>query len=107
MLLPDCCCGFCCWPNGLLPNGLCGVCSSLLDWMVRSFALMMPAVTEPSSPSGLPSARTVSPTCIWELSPSVAALRPDTPDALTTARSVRGSVPTMSAVAFLPFAKMI
>src|SRR5689334_5628170 len=57
IVLLDCCC-CCCWPNGLLPNGLCGVCSSLLDWMVRSLALMMPAVTDPSRPSGLPSART-------------------------------------------------
>ena len=38
--------------------------ASLLDWMVRSLALMMPAVTEPCRPSGLPRASTVSPTCI-------------------------------------------
>jgi len=74
--------------------------------MVRSLALMMPSVTEPSRPSGLPSASTVSPTCIFELSPNFAAARPETPSALMTARSVRGSVPMIFACAFLPLAKM-
>ncbi len=74
--------------------------------MVRSLALMMPAVTEPSRPSGLPIASTVSPTSILALLPNLAACRPETPDALTTARSVRSSVPMIEACAFLPSAKI-
>ncbi len=62
----------------------------------------MPAVTEPSSPSGLPMARTASPTLSLSLSPSVALVSPETFSARTTARSVAGSVPTMVAVALLP-----
>src|SRR5215218_5208644 len=65
-------------------------------------ALTMPAVTEPSSPSELPTASTVSPTSRASLSPRVAAFSPETPWALTTARSVAGSVPTTLAATVLP-----
>ena len=55
-------------------------------------------MTEPCRPSGLPRASTWSPTCMASLSPNLAALRPSRPLALTTARSVFGSVPTILAV---------
>ena len=63
---------------------------------------MMPALTEPSRPSGLPIASTVSPTCTLSLLPKVAGLRPETPEALMTARSVDVSRPTIVAFAVLP-----
>ena len=59
----------------------------------------MPALTEPSSPSGLPMASTVSPTSRSALLPSVAGVSPSTSSAWMTARSVAGSRPTISASA--------
>ena len=76
------------------------------SWMVRSSALTMPEVTEPSRPSGLPMARTVSPTRSAELSPNFAGVSPDTLLTRTTARSVFGSVPTICAVAVRPSEKL-
>jgi hypothetical protein len=67
---------------------------------------MMPEVTEPWRPSGLPTASTVSPICTESLSPNLAGVRPDTPSALTTARSVFGSVPTIFALADSPSEKI-
>src|SRR6266567_1873063 len=75
-------------------------CRSLLR--SRCTALTMPAVTVPSRPSGLPMARTVSPTWTSALGANVAAVSPETPAALTTARSLAASVPTIVAVAVLP-----
>src|SRR5439155_118222 len=74
---------------GLIGASVCNM--PLIDWlpplprwfwspptlMVRFLALMMPAVTEPSRPSGLPSARTVSPTLVPSLSPNLAAVTPE------------------------------
>jgi hypothetical protein len=68
-----CCCG---WPAA--ERALLGRPRRCWTWMVRSLALMMPAVTEPSRPSGLPIASTVSPTCILALLPNLAACRPET-----------------------------
>jgi hypothetical protein len=59
---------------------------SLPPSKLRCRALTMPAVTDPSSPSGFPMASTVSPTCSWSLSPKVAACRPETPSAWITAQ---------------------
>src|SRR6266545_4346183 len=88
---------------------VCG--SAWLRWsppseMVRSSALTIPEVTEPSRPSGLPIASTVSPTRSAALSPNFAAVSPLIPLTLTTARSVRGSVPTIRAVAVFPSKKL-
>ena len=47
-------------------------------------------------------ASTASPTLSRSLSPSEALVRPETPSALMTARSVDGSVPTTVALAVLP-----
>jgi hypothetical protein len=84
-----------------------------LDWplpslslMVRLSALTMPAVTEPSRPSGLPMATTVSPTCSALLSPNLAGLRSLASFTFTTPMSVRASVPTTLAATVLPSEKL-
>ena len=59
-----------------------------------SSALTMPLVTVPSRPSGEPIATTCSPTWRSAELPRVAGVRPETPSALITARSVTGRVPT-------------
>ena len=63
----------------------------------RFSALTMPEVTVPDRPSGDPTATTVWPTTSEPDEPRVAGVRPETPLALTTARSVDGSRPTMVA----------
>lgn len=68
----------------------------------RFSALTMPLVTVLSRPNGEPIATTSWPTLRSLELPSVAAVRPDWPSALITARSVTGSRPTMSALAVLP-----
>ena len=95
----------CCSPKGS-PNGLCGCCSLLPTFTGRCSAEMMPALTEPSRPSGLPMASTVSPTCTLSLLPKVAGLRLETPAALMTARSVDASRPTIVAFAVSPLLKV-
>ena len=89
--LEDCC---------ELPKGSCDCSPPRV--IARFTALTMPALTDPSRPSGLPMARTVSPTCRSALLPSVAGVRPVTSCALMTARSLAGSRPTTSASARLP-----
>ena len=72
----------------------------LVPWMVtlRFSALTMPLVTvPPSSPSGLPTARTLSPTDRLSLSPTVAGVRP-VASIFSTATSLVSSSPTTVAV---------
>src|SRR5450756_2624329 len=81
------------------------------DWLlprftVRCSADTIPALTEPSRPSGEPMASTVSPTCTVEVEPRVAGVRPLTSLARMIARSVAGSRPTMLASAVLPLANL-
>ena len=68
----------------------------------RFSALTMPLVTVPCRPSGEPIATTCSPGARSAELPRVALVRPLTPLAWITARSVTGSRPTMLAVAVLP-----
>ena len=68
----------------------------------RSRALTMPLVTVPCRPSGEPIATTSSPGSRSAERPSVAGVRPSTPCARMTARSVTGSRPTISAAADEP-----
>ncbi|OKI23154.1 hypothetical protein A6A25_35055 [Saccharothrix sp. CB00851] len=65
----------------------------LLTGTARPSALTTPAVTEPARPNGLPTAMTSWPTCRRSASPNFAAPGASA-DALSTARSARGSVPT-------------
>ena len=68
-----------------------------LFWEVISLfrALTMPLVAVPSSPKGLPSATTPSPTLSWVESPSLSGVRIEAGASTSmTARSVDGSVPT-------------
>src|SRR3954447_342453 len=98
-------CGACCWR----PNG-----SSCEPWSpseeatdtARSSALTMPLVTVAPSPNGDPMATTPSPTFRSEDLPISAGVRPVTPWAFTTARSVTGSVPTILALAVVPSLKL-
>src|SRR5262245_18660918 len=87
----------------LPPNGLWSSAPSVTE---RPRALTMPDETEPSRPSGLPMASTVSPTCRLPLLPNLAGLSPDTFLAWMTARSVAGSRPRMSASAGVPSEKV-
>ncbi len=69
-------------------------------WMetLRFRALTMPLVTvPPSSPSGLPTASTLSPTASLSLSPTMAGVRPSA-SILMTAMSLVESSPTTVAV---------
>ena len=70
--------------------------------MGRCSALTMPSVTVPSRPSGEPTATTVWPIITVSESAKVAAVSPETPLTLTTARSVMVSVPTTVAGAVRP-----
>src|SRR5680860_963373 len=72
----------------------------------RLSAETMPLVTVASRPNGEPIATTSSPTSIVSEVLSVAGDRPDTSCALITARSVRGSVPRISASALDPSSKL-
>jgi hypothetical protein len=70
-----------------------------VDWSVvvpgRFRALMMPVVTVPARPRGLPTAMTWSPTLRVFASPRAMGFRSVGPlVSLMTARSVEGSVPT-------------
>ena len=67
----------------------------------RPRALTTPAVTDPASPSGLPTATTSWPTTRSSASPSVGG-RGVTPSARSTARSDRGSAPTRVNGALVP-----
>src|SRR5579864_7123111 len=58
--------------------------------IVRCSAEMIPEVTDPVRPSGLPMASTVSPTCSPDTEPKAAGTRSDTPEARMTARSTSG-----------------
>src|ERR1700730_1519032 len=77
--------------------------SSTVFWLLvsptvdtgRLSALMMPAVTVPSRPSGEPTATTLWPTRRLADDPMVIAVRPDMSLARMTAMSLVGSVPTM------------
>jgi hypothetical protein len=69
-------------------------------------ALTIPLVTVAPSPNGEPMATTPSPTLRSEDLPMSAAVRPLTPSAFTTARSVTGSVPTIFALAVVPSLKL-
>ena len=71
----------------------------------RLSALTMPLVTVASRPNGEPIATTPSPTPRLADLPMVAAVRPETPEALMTAVSVSGSVPRISASAVVPSSK--
>ena len=65
--------------------------------MVRSSALIMPLVmVNSSSPSGLPTAYTVSPTAMLSLSPKVTGVTP-LASILSRAMSLSSSTPTMVA----------
>ena len=83
-----------CRPNGVLLS------DATLTF--RCSALMMPALTLLDRPSSLPIATTESPTCTLSLLASVAVASPDTPVALTTARSSDVSEATIVAGAVLP-----
>ena len=72
----------------------------------RFRALTMPLVTVASRPKGEPTATTSSPTPSASESPIEAGVRPLTPSALMTARSVTGSVPTTVASAVVPSSKL-
>jgi hypothetical protein len=64
----------------------------------RSVAEMIPSVTLPDRPSGLPMASTTSPACARSESPNVVGCSPDGSSARITARSSGGYVPTSRAV---------
>ena len=102
------------WPVTLTSGppefpGLMAASVWMKSWMLRSLALgrarlrplalMMPEVTVKVrfSPSGLPTARTHSPTRLSSLLPSGAGVRWSA-SILSTARSVPGSVPTTLAL---------
>ena len=70
--------------------------------MVRFSVETIPSVTVPVRPSGDPMAMAVSPTLSLPESPSVAGVSPEGLSTLMTARSLRGSVPTIFAVSTLP-----
>jgi hypothetical protein len=67
----------------------------------RPSALTTPAVTEPASPSGFPTATTSCPTTSWSASPSSAGSGVG-PFARSTARSDSGSAPTTANGADVP-----
>ena len=56
----------------------------------RSVAEMIPWVTLPDRPSGLPMASTTSPACTWSESPNRAGCSPEGSSARITARSSGG-----------------
>ena len=56
----------------------------------RSVAEMIPWVTLPDRPSGLPIASTTSPACAWSESPNLAGCSPEGSSARITARSSGG-----------------
>src|SRR4029453_18841045 len=70
--------------------------------MVRFSVETIPSVTVPVRPSGEPIATAVSPTLIFEESPSVAGTKPEVLSTLITARSESGSVPTTLALRTFP-----
>ena len=70
--------------------------------MLRLRADTMPAVTVPPSPKGLPTAMTASPTRILSLSPNGTALSGWSEVTLSTATSTLVSLPTTSALSFVP-----
>src|SRR5690349_5105622 len=72
----------------------------------RLSELTMPSVTVEARPNGEPTATTSWPTARSLELPILAGVRPETPWALMTARSVTGSVPTIVALAVLPSLKL-
>ena len=74
--------------------------------MLRWRAEMMPAVTVPPSPKGLPTASTQSPTRVFSLSPNFTALSGLSGLTLSTATSTFSSLPITSAFNFCPSVKI-
>src|SRR5215469_18019464 len=81
----------------LIDASVCRKSSYGPEWMSRAVAEMIPDVTVPPRPNGLPIASTQSPTLVLLESPHVAAGRGAFGSTLRTARSVTVSRPTTSA----------
>ena len=74
--------------------------------MLRLRAETMPAVTEPPSPNGLPTAITQSPTRALSLSANLTAVSGFSGFTRNTATSTFASLPTTSALSFCPLVKI-
>src|SRR6516225_2647198 len=81
----------------LIDASVCKKSSYGPEWMSRAVAEIMPAVTVPPRPNGLPIASTQSPTLVLVESPQMAAGRGAFGSTLSTARSVTESRPITSA----------
>src|SRR5215471_2257099 len=81
----------------LIDASVCRKSSYGPEWMSRAVAEMMPDVTVPPSPKGLPIASTQSPTRAFVESPQLAAGRGAFGSTLRSAKSLTGSRPMTSA----------
>ncbi len=75
---------------GLIEASICMKASSGVSLMLRSRALMMPVVTVPARPSGLPSATTWSPWRIRSLLPNFTGTSGFSGDTRSSAMSMSG-----------------
>ncbi|MNC90218.1 hypothetical protein D3C83_62910 [compost metagenome] len=90
----------------MIEASICRKSSNGPEWMSRLRAEMMPVVTVPPRPNGLPTAMTQSPTFALSESPNATAGSGLSLSTLSRARSVFSSVPTSVATSLVPSLKL-